>query len=53
MLFGDRIADDALRPHGDSRSLLDDGNACLTETCHVTAPNGAFCGSKMGPTVQN
>jgi len=27
MLFGDRIADDALRPHGDSRSLLDDGNA--------------------------
>jgi len=26
MLFGDRIADDALRPHGDSRSLLDDGN---------------------------
>jgi len=27
MLFGDRIADDALRPHGDSSSLLDDGNA--------------------------
>jgi len=26
MLFGDRIADDALSPHGDSRSLLDDGN---------------------------
>jgi len=26
MLFGDRIADDALRPHGDSRSLLDDGH---------------------------
>jgi len=23
----DRQGDDALRPHGDSRSLLDDGNA--------------------------
>jgi len=26
MLFGDRVPDGALRPHGDSRSLLDDGN---------------------------
>jgi len=26
MLFGDRIADDVLRPHSDSRGLLDDGN---------------------------
>jgi len=26
VLFGDRVPDGALRPHGDSRSLLDDGH---------------------------